>query len=260
MRLGAFAFAGLALVAAGCGDEGSTTVRVVAATSLKSAIETAAEQYEAGHSDVEIRATFAPSDQIQLQIEEGLKADVVAMASGDQMAPLLRADLAEDAAPFTGNKLAIAVGTKSKAQLTEPQDLAGPMKLSLGQPEVPIGKYADEAIASMTGKYGARWGKAVDANVVNRAPNAADVITPVALGGVDASISYVTDLKTNAGRVREVEIPAWAQPKIAYWIAEGAAASEAGAAFIKYVKSENGQAVLQSKGFLPVPTGVGGTP
>lgn len=251
---------GLALVtlaAAGCGADDTATVRVVAATSLKGAIETAAARYEAEHDGVNVQSTFAPSDQIQRQIEGGLDADVVAMASEDQMAPLVKADLAEDAAPFAGNKLAIAVGDDSTAGLTDARDLANPIKLSLGQAEVPIGKYADESIAAMAKRYGAEWGRSVNDNVVNRAPNASDVITPVALGGVDASISYATDLKANAGRVRAVEIPAWAQPKIAYWIAAGTESSDAGEDFIAYVESEAGQAVLQAQGFLPVPTGAG---
>lgn len=246
----------IAVTASGCGGSESTTVKVVAATSLKSPVETAAEQFESDHPGVDIQATFAPSDQIQRQIEGGLDPDVVAMASGDQMKPLVEADLATDAAPFTGNKLAIAVGSKSKVDLTEPRDLSNEMKLSLGQSEVPIGKYADESLAAMAGKYGGEWNRAVNANVVNRAPNAADVITPVALGGADASISYVTDLEANAGRVRSVKIPSWAQPKIVYWIAEGDGSSEAGKDFLAFIQSDDGQAVLQSKGFLPV----GGTP
>jgi molybdate transport system substrate-binding protein len=252
----------LVIVASGCGgaDDQQTTLKVIAATSLKSAVETIADEYESAHPGTTVQNTFAPSDQIQRQIEGGLKADVIAMASGDQMKPLVAAEFAEDAVPFTGNKLAIAVGNKSKAGIDSSRDLAKPSKLSLGQKEVPIGKYADAAIASMADRYGDDYAKKVADNVVNRAPNAADVITPVALGGADASISYVTDLKANATRVRAVEIPAWAQPTIAYWIAEGAKASDAAAELIDFIESPDGQAVLQKKGFLPVPAAVGSEP
>ncbi|MGH2958399.1 MAG: molybdate ABC transporter substrate-binding protein [Solirubrobacterales bacterium] len=244
----------------GCGNERDATVTLVAATSLKAAVETLVTEYKSTHPDVEVRATFAPSDQIQRQIEGGLDADVVVTASGKNMRPLLDAKLVEDPAPFAGNAMTIAVSKKSDVPIKTPRDLALNQRLSLGQTEVPVGDYANEVIAALGDKYQNGFAKKVAANVVNRASNAAEVITPVALGGVDSSISYVTDAKTNASRVRTVAIPDWAQPTIAYWLAETPDAGESTDDFIDFIESPDGQGVLRSAGFLPVPAAAGDKP
>jgi molybdate transport system substrate-binding protein len=256
--VGLMIFCSIALV--GCGGSDNDPVTLVAATSLKSAVDTAIADYRKSHPDAEIRATYAPSDQIQRQIEGGLDADIVVTASGRNMRPLLGAKLVEHPEPFAGNAMTIAVSRKSDVPIKTPNDLALKQRLSLGQAEVPVGDYADQVIAALGKKYKGDFTKKVAANVVNRASNAAEVITPVALGGVDSSLSYVTDVKTNASRVRSVAIPAWAQPTIAYWIAETPDASDSADEFLDFMESPDGQGVLRAAGFLPVPAAAGTKP
>jgi molybdate transport system substrate-binding protein len=250
----------LALALVGCGTDDDTLLSVVAATSLKPAVETLVEEFEQDHPSVQVKATFAPSDQIQRQIEGGLDADVVVTASGKNMRPLLDAELVEGPEPFAGNAMTIAVSKKSDVPIKTPRDLTLKQRLSLGQAEVPVGDYANEVIASLGDRYEDGFAKKVAANVVNRASNAAEVITPVALGGVDSSISYVTDAKTNAGRVRTVAIPDWAQPTIAYWLASTPDAGANADELIDFIESPDGQGVLRSAGFLPVPAAAGDKP
>ena len=207
-----------------------------------------------------MRATFAPSDQIQRQIEGGLDADVVVTASGKNMRPLVDAELVTDPAPFAGNAMTIAVSEVSDVPIRSPRDLALKQRLSLGQADVPVGDYANQVIAALGKKYENGFIGKVAKNVVNRASNAAEVITPVALGGVDSSVSYVTDAKTNAKRVRTVAIPDWAQPTIAYWIAPAPDAGASATEFIDFIESPDGQGVLRSAGFLPVPAAAGEKP
>lgn len=244
----------------GCGNEQDAALTLVAATSLKAAVETVVADFKLANPGIEVRSTFAASDQIQRQIEGGLDADVVVTASGSNMRPLVEADMVKGPEPFAGNAMTIAVSKKSDLSIERPQDLALKQRLSLGQPEVPVGGYADEVIAALDKRFENGFARKVLANVANRASNAAEVITPVALGGVDSSISYVTDAKTNAARVRTIAIPSWAQPTIAYWIASTSNAADSADDFIDFIQSPDGQGALRSAGFLPVPAAAGEKP
>ncbi|MBJ7354301.1 MAG: molybdate ABC transporter substrate-binding protein [Thermoleophilaceae bacterium] len=260
LRFIACAVVPAAFVFSGCGRSENESVTLVAATSMKAAVDTAVADFKRAHPDVRVRTTFAPSDQIQRQIEGGLDADVVVTASGSHMRPLLDAKLVEDAEPFAGNAMTIAVSRKSDVPIKDAGDLALKQRLSLGQTGVPVGDYADEVIATLDSRYKRGFAEKVAANVVNRASNAAEVITPVALGGVDSSLSYVTDVNSNATRVRSVALPAWAQPTIAYWIAPTPDASDGADALLDFIESPDGQEVLRAAGFLPVPAAAGTNP
>lgn len=244
----------------GCGNEQDAALTLVAATSLKAAVETVVTDFKLANPGIEVRSTFAASDQIQRQLEGGLDADVVVTASGKNMRPLVEAGVVESPEPFAGNALTIAVSKNSDVPIASPRDLALKQRLSLGQPEVPVGGYADEAIAELGKRFENGFVSKVAANVANRASSAAEVITPVALGGVDSSISYVTDAKTNAARVRTVALPDWAQPTIVYWIAPTPNATASANDFIDFIESPDGQGALRSAGFLPVPAAAGEKP
>lgn len=244
----------------GCGNEQDAALTLVAATSLKAAVENVVADFKRTNPGVQVRATYAASDQIQRQIESGLDADVVVTASGTTMRPLVEAGIVESPEPFAGNAMTIAVSRKSDVQIDSSRDIARKQRLSLGQPAVPVGGYADQVIAKLGKRFKGGFAARVNANVANRASNAAEVITPVALGGVDSSISYVTDARTNAARVRMVAIPIWAQPTIAYWIAPVANAGDSAKDFIDFIQSPDGQGALHSAGFLPVPAAAGEKP
>lgn len=245
-----FAVILLALLAlAGCGeDEQTATITVIAATSLKDSFTAIAASYEAANPGTTVKASFVPSDKIGPQIEAGFDADVIATASGKHMKALVDGGTAEDPVPFAGNDLVIGVAEKSSDKISEAQDLAGNIRLSVGDEGVPIGDYTMESIATMSERWGADYGKAVEANIANRGQSAADVLAPVTLGGVDASISYSSDVAAADG-VKRVEFPAWAKPNISYWIS----ASPEGQDFVDAVVAEGGQAELTKAGFAAPP-------
>lgn len=247
-------------VAAGCGDSSASVATLIAATSLKQAIEPLVAAYNERHGDIKIRSSFAPSDQIQRQIEGGYDADLIFTASGEHMQPLVDARLATGAKPFASNTMIVAVGNHAKGKISAPHDLAGDVRISMGDSTVPVGKYGQQTIDALEESYGNGYAKSVDANVVNRAGSAADVITPVALGGVDASVSYATDARANADRVAVVEIPAWAQPTIAYWAATSPEVSKEARKFFDFIQSPDGQQVLSREGFAFVDAAAGKKP
>ena len=110
----------------------------------------------------------------------------------------------------------------------------------LADPSVPAGKYAQQALA----KAG------VNVKPASLELEVTAVLTKVALGEADAGIVYVSDIVTS-GNVDGIAVPD-AQNVIAdYPIARlNAAQNKSGAdAFITYVLSSQGQAILVRAGF-----------
>ncbi|MFY9468888.1 MAG: molybdate ABC transporter substrate-binding protein, partial [Solirubrobacterales bacterium] len=213
--------AGLATALAGCGGDAAQTagLTVVAATSLKQPFSRIARDFERTNPGTSVRLSFVASDRIASQLRAGLRADVVATADDRQMRDLRAAGAVDAATAFAGNRMTIAVAKNSELKLGSPRDLAQNVRLAVGDQRVPVGAYARESIERLGDRYGGSFESRVRGNIVTFGHSAADVIAPVALGGVDASISYATDLRGTGGRVRAVELPGWAQPVIAYWIA-----------------------------------------
>jgi molybdate transport system substrate-binding protein len=79
------------------------------------------------------------------------------------------------------------------------------------------------------------------------------VLTKVALGEADAGIVYVSDAVAAGDQVHVVDIPDEVNVIATYTVAVLVGGDEAlGSAFVAYLLSEEGQALLESYGFQPV--------
>lgn len=90
------------------------------------------------------------------------------------------------------------------------------------------------------------------ANLVSEETNVRQVAAKVALDEDDAGIVYGTDVGGDlAAKVRRMEIPKEANVTAVYPLAgvKGAPNPEASAAFVSFVLSVEGQAVLEKRGF-----------
>ena len=246
-RAGLIALAGLLLAsgvapAADAAPVGALTV--FAAASLTDAFRAAADTLRRRHPDAVIQFNFAGSSTLARQLEEGARADVIATADGPTMQRLADGKLLAGA-PVTlaRNRLTIAVPAGNPAHVKDLADMgrAG-LKIALGAPEVPVGRYAREAFA----KAGVP---------VPPASNEVDVkavLTKVGLGEVDAGIVYVTDVRAAAGKIEGVDIPEAHNVEVRCPIAALAHAdNRAGAdAFVHFLLSDDGQAVLVEQGFV----------
>jgi len=98
------------------------------------------------------------------------------------------------------------------------------------------------------------FGKAhVTVKPVTREADVKSTLAKVFSGNVDAAVVYVTDVKAAGTKVRGVTIPDNVNATTSYPIATLKKAGNAGlaAAFVAYVESSDGQAVLSAAGFGP---------
>ncbi|HSL42594.1 MAG TPA: molybdate ABC transporter substrate-binding protein, partial [Anaerolineales bacterium] len=119
--------------------------------------------------------------------------------------------------------------------------------------EVPVGRYTRQSLDLMNDQFGIDFKDRVLANVVSNEDNVRQVVAKVQLGEADAGIVYTSDAVA-APELNRIEIPAELNVLAEYPIAPltQSANMELGAAFIEYVLSAEGQAVLQKWGFAPV--------
>ena len=237
--------AALALALSGCASPAPAEDELVvfAAASLREAFGALAADFERAHPGVEVTLAFAGTQELRVQLEQGAAADVFASADPRHMETLARAGLVEAPRTFARNEPVIVA--RREAGVTSLEGLAAADRIVLGTREVPIGRYAEEALA----RAGPAARAAVDAKVVSREPNVRQVLAKVRLGEADAGIVYRTDARA-APELAVVELPAGgvvAEYPIA--AVRGAAHPALAAAFIAHVRSDAGRRVLEDAGF-----------
>jgi molybdate transport system substrate-binding protein len=198
----------IVLLVAGCGGAGKPTLKVSAAASLKSALSVYGTEYDGAKTAF----SFAGSDQLAAQIEQGAKPDVYAAANTKLPAQLYSKGLVEKPVVFATNTLVVAVpaGSKKVASL---DDLGKPgVKIAAGAPSVPVGSYTQKVLGGLP----AAQRKAITDNIVSSEPDVAGVVGKVAEGAADAGFVYITDVNGTFGKLKAIRIPASLNPTAAY--------------------------------------------
>ena len=231
------------------------TVTIFAAASLTDAFTEVETTLEAANPGLDIVNNFAGSQALVTQLTEGAPADVAAFASNTAMSSAIEADVVSgEPETFVQNMLTLVVPTDNPAGITSPVDLATPgVKLVLAQEDVPAGSYSRDSLCTMaadTATYGDNFVANVAGNVVSEEDNVRAVLSKVALGEADAGIVYTSDV---TGDVIAIEIPEAVNEIATYPIAPVATGDQdAAAAYISFILSPDGQAILEAYGFIPV--------
>jgi len=217
----------VAAVAAACGGGGGPPrVTVLAAASLSSAFGGMKAGLERGADAARVTFSFAGSQQLVADVEQGAPADVVATADDVTMSRLVDGGHVDGIPrPFAHNRLAIAVATGN------PKHAA---------PAVPAGRYAADVLRRAH----------VAVRPVSLEESVTGALTKVELGEADAAIVYVTDI-SGRGRVAAVAIPDDQNVVATYYIAVLRGRQRAGGRFVDFVVSDAGRAALQRAGFVP---------
>ena len=243
----------LVLALAGCGGSAESaskpTLTVSAAASLKKAFTA----YGAGFADADARFSFAGSDELAAQIEQGVKPDVYAAANTKLPEQLFAKGLVEKPTVFAGNRLVLAVPAGA-SEVSSLADVEGDdIKLAVGADAVPVGSYT----RTVLDKLPPSRSKAILANVRSEEPDVAGIVGKLTQGAVDAGFVYISDVRGTDGRLKAIELPENLQPTVAYGVAvvKGAKQPERARAFIEGLTDGAGQQALKDAGFEPAPAG-----
>ncbi|MEU4966288.1 molybdate ABC transporter substrate-binding protein [Streptomyces smyrnaeus] len=224
----------------GAGEGGKTELTVLGAASLTDVFQKAGKAYEKEHPDTKVKFSFAGSQALAAQVEQGVPADVLATADTATMDGLK----GETGRPIViaRNRLVIATEEGNPKHVERLEDLAdSKLKVVLAAPEVPVGRYGKQVLDAQKLKV----------EPVSEEPNVRAVLSKVELGEADAGLVYKTDAATAPKKVDAIDIPD-SQNAIASYPAATLKQSEhqkEAAAFVKWLSTPQAQKVLRSAGF-----------
>jgi molybdate transport system substrate-binding protein len=227
------------------GEDPTGTITVFAASSLAGAFTELAEDFETRNPRTDIVLNFAGSSALAAQIIQGAPVDVFASADTENMARLVT-DGRIDGGPtfFAANSAVIIVEKGNPRGITGVADLARPGLVVVAcAVEVPCGRYA-RSVLDNTG---------VEARLSSFEDNVRAVVTKVVLGEADAGIVYLTDALATGDSAGWIDIPADVNVIARYPIAvlKDAKNATVARAFIDFVSSPRGRAILVAHGFGP---------
>jgi molybdate transport system substrate-binding protein len=222
----------------------SGSITVFGASSLTESFTQLGAAFQKKYKGTTVTFNFAGSGTLATQITQGAPADVFASADNAAMGQVTAAnDVAGKPVTFARNLLEIAVAKGNPKQI---KGLAGTVKsgvqLILCASTEPCGMYAAQAYKKAH----------VTVPTVPTGTDAKAVLASVELGQADATVVYQTDVLAAAGQVSGVVIPPSENVVASYPIAviKTSHNSVTAAAFVAFVKSSAGQAILAKFKFI----------
>jgi molybdate transport system substrate-binding protein len=240
LAVGACSSTGPGLPAAGSGST-PASITVFAAASLTEAFTQIGTDFQA-RSGATVTVNFGSSSTLASQIVSGAPGDVFAAASPATMKTVTDAQGAGPPVTFASNSLQIAVPAGNPARIAGLVDFADESKtIAICAPQVPCGAAAAKVFqaAGITPKP-----DTLEADVKA-------ALAKVAADEVDAALVYRTDVRAEPTKVEGIDFPEAAQAVNDYPIAvlTSSTCPEMAQAFVDYVTSPDGRAVLEKAGF-----------
>jgi molybdate transport system substrate-binding protein len=219
------------------------TVTVFAAASLTESFTRIGRDFQTANPGARVTFNFAGSSALATQINQGAPADVFASAAPANMKTVTDAGNGNGTpTAFVKNQLVIAVPKGNPKHIAGLADLARPgVKVALCAEQVPCGAAAKKAMAAAN----------VSVTPVTLEQDVKAALSKVKLGEVDASLVYRTDARSTPSDVDGVEFPESASAINEYPIVvlKNAPNKTGAQAFVAYVGSDKGRAVLTRAGF-----------
>lgn len=226
------------------GDNGSdgshVELTVLAAASLTDVFEDAGKAYEKENPGTKLTFSFAGSQELAAQVNQGAPADVLVTADTKTMDDL-EGETGE-ASVIAKNRLVIAVGAGNPEKIGDLSDLADTkLKVVLAAPEVPVGRYSREVLDKQD----------IEVKAVSQEANVRAVLSKVELGEADAGIVYATDAETSPDKIDAIEIPDDENALASYPAAtlNTTKAEDAAADFVEWLNSAEARKIMAGAGF-----------
>ncbi len=221
---------------------GTSTLTVLAASSLSGVLPPLARQFEAEHPGTRVVLSFGASSTLVQQVRAGAPADVLATASSMTMQQVVTSGDADRPRTFAANVGEIAVYPPSAPRVRELRDLAAPgLRVALCQPQVPCGVLASRVLSQA----------GLTVTPVTQGLDVKSTLAAVTSGEADAALVYVTDVRAAGAKVVGVPIPDTQNASTSYDAATVHLSkhAELGTQLIDLLLSADGQRVLSAAGF-----------
>ncbi len=218
----------------------SGSITVYAAASLTEAFGTISTAFEKANPGTTVKVTFGASSDLSTQITQGAPVDVFASASTKNMTSLGATALSPT--NFVSNTAEIAVPPSNPGKITSITDLAkSGVKVAVCDPAVPCGVIAASVFKNAK----------ITVKPVAREADVKHTLAIVESNEADAGIVYVTDVRSAGSKVKGIPIADSINASTEYPIAPLSSAKNAplAKAFVAYVLSSAGKAVLTADGF-----------
>ena len=219
-------------------------ITVFAASSLTESFKALGDAFKVANPQASITFNFAGSSDLASQIGQGAPSDIFFSADDSNMKKVI--DAGESAGQPTSiakNTFEVIVGHGNPKAIATLADLARPDTLVvLCAPTVPCGKGAATILKNAN----------VSLTPKSLEDKVKGVVTKVVAGEADAGIVFATDVKAAGDKTTGVEIPAAINVISNYpgVVTKAAKNPTAAQAFLDYVASPAGQAILLKFGFL----------
>ena len=222
--------------------------------SAAASLKTGVHRLRQAVPDASARFSFAGSDELAAQIEQGVKPDVFAAANTKLPDELYAKGLVEKPTVFAGNRLVLAVPAdgaegRARSRTSRPKGV----KLAIGAKDVPVGDLHAHGARQAARRSSARRSSPTCAP---RSPTSAGITGKLTQGAVDAGFLYASDVRATDDKLKAIELPDELQPTVAYGVAvvKGAKHPKQAKAFIAGLLDGDGAQALEDAGFLPPPT------
>lgn len=244
-----------ALTACG-GNSTEVELTVFAAASMQETLTEIGENYKKDHPNITLTFNFDSSGTLQTQIEEGAVCDIFISAGQKQMNALEEGGsiLMDSRFDLLENKVALAVPEGNPAGIGSYDDLrsaleAGTVLLAMGNSDVPVGQYTQKIFAY----WGLDEAALAASGCLTYGSNVKEVTTQVSEGAVDCGVIYGTDAFSAGLTVVDTATEEMCGQVIyPAAVLAGSEHSDEAQAFLNYVRSADGAAVLESVGFSPL--------
>ncbi len=239
-RLASAALIGALLPLAGCADDESTTLQVLAAASLTDVFTELGEQFEADHDGVEVEFSFGSSTDLAEQAADDAPGDVLATADETSMTIAEDAGAVDNPATFATNVLVIVAPPDNPAGIATVDDLEGATWVRCAD-DVPCGRVA-LAVLEDAG---------VVAEPASLEEDVRSTLDKVISGEADAGLVYASDAVAAGDDVAAIPIEG-AEAQLTSYFIDALDQSEDGDLaddWVELVTGPEGQAALTGAGF-----------
>ncbi|WP_085522934.1 molybdate ABC transporter substrate-binding protein [Tuberibacillus sp. Marseille-P3662] len=237
----------------GSGQSNGKELTVYAAAHLTEAFNEMEQAFEK-QTGIHTKVSYAGTQILRTQIEQGAPADVFASANLSHMKAIEKQGFTDEYKTFAYNTMALIVPKSNPAGIQRLKDLKDKnLRLVIGVDNVPVGIYARQVLDKANQAYGSDFKKEVLSEVVSLETDVKKVVGKVTMGEADAGFVYVTDLtKEVRKKVKTIDISKKLNVRATDTIAviNNGDHPQSAQKWIDFVHSDQGQNILEDHNLI----------